>query len=68
MSIDNIISGTFADLMENMRALASSPEARRKFEEEQRKMLEPGVSFWVDEMGVGHFHGNLYVSVCEGKS
>ena len=55
-------SATLADLEETRHRLASDPALRSKVEAEQRTKLDPGWSFWIDDVGFGHLAGPMYVS------
>ena len=56
-------SATLKELMESSRRLASDPKARAKAEAEQRAKLKDGESFYIDELGIGHFFSaNIHVS------
>lgn len=55
-------SATAKELWETMNRLAHDPIARKKVEEEVRKKLGKNESFYMDDMGIGHFFSALYIS------
>src|ERR1035437_6885939 len=56
------MGATMPQMLENAEKLASDPEYRKQVEADVRSKLVPGESFWIDEMGIGHFWGALHVS------
>lgn len=50
------------EMFRTMNELVSDPELRSRFEDEIRRKLPPGESFWIDEAGIGHYNGNMFVS------
>lgn len=53
---------TMSEMLRTSAELAANPELRRQFEEDRRSQLNPGESFYVDDVGIGHFHGALHVT------
>jgi len=47
---------TMSEMLRTSAELAANPELRRQFEEDRRSQLNPGESFYVDDVGIGHFH------------
>ena len=56
------IGVTMSEMLRTSAELAANPELRHRFEDEQRSQLNPGESFHVDNLGIGHFHGALHVT------
>ena len=57
-----LMGATMPQMLENAEKLASNPEYRKEVEFDVRSRLAPGESFWIDELGIGHFWGALHVS------
>ena len=53
---------TMTEMLRTSAELAANPELRHRFEEDRRLQLNPGESFYVDDVGIGHFHGALHVT------
>jgi alpha-ketoglutarate-dependent taurine dioxygenase len=57
-----VVGATMSQLLKNAAKLATDLEMRKQVEANIRAKLNPGDSFWIDNMGIGHFQSALYVS------
>jgi hypothetical protein len=59
---DNKDTATAEELLENASKLSEDKDLREEIEEEIREDLPAGHTFYIDDFGMGHFWGPLYIT------